>query len=830
MTIVSTSISYFPDPARGRPIFNGSVYVGNPDTDPEIVANQKQVTLILEDGSQIQVSQPLSIGAGGVLMYNGSPAQMVVDGEYSIKVLDGSRQVYYIPSNSGVLTDRYLETYEDIAGITDPSSYGSNTPLTLIGNEAVGTKVAGDGVIKNVTSHGITSTKGVQVRIDDDWYWQRIYDSQDGVELEWFGGRGDDSGATDNLEPYNLAKALKQPINIGQGLFYFSEKITTSAAEADAFPIRGAGMSQTVLMFRSTSGVELLGTANYIEHLTIVDGDSYATLPTTEAEAVDNNLVRANIDSSTVGILFDRNQIVAENLLVRGFGVGRKFANTKFYMVNRKVRTDQNLIGMQFGNGFETDQPNFCFSYDCYDGNNFQRNIHGQSGFHVFSNQSSELCEDYSADNVNFPDGGIWIEPKAHAIFNDYYFEEINVYNASEKSVFKQACNIWDAVVFRPTRFEGLIFGDMSRNLIDPPWLQSWRPQTAGDVLIDNNNTNIAGGRRYTRLTATGGVGISKSVFSHWNSAIRGITPQGSDNLEIKIYAGFWVRTVSGTFTEGELFFRPQFEDTSSNLFFSNTTERLVIHDATNGFNRNRSGTSGTATSTTANRLVDSGAAFSNTVMVGMEVFNTTDGSKAIITAINSDTEVSLDGDIFTSGEVYDIAGWQYIGSLHTLRGGGSFANGNPLARCRLTIQIEASSTDSSVSNNVIDIAEPEFRIVSTQGSQINNYVPVQEGVSTVNISSGAVTIVDEFTLIDTEAGAATDDLDTITCQDTFPGKKITISAADSSRTVVVKDGTGNIALRGADFPMDNIADKAEFVDRDGNNTWDTVSLSDNGS
>lgn len=64
---------------------------------------------------------------------------------------------------------------------------------------------------------------------------------------------------------------------------------------------------------------------------------------------------------------------------------------------------------------------------------------------------------------------------------------------------------------------------------------------------------------------------------------------------------------------------------------------------------------SGTTTSTTANKLVDSGGAFTSIVKAGMIVYNTTDSTKATVTAVDSNTTLSLSSDIFTSGENYEI-------------------------------------------------------------------------------------------------------------------------------------------------------------------------------
>ncbi len=90
---------YYPDPTRGRPVFDGSIYVGQPDTDPQVISNRLQVMAFQENGTSVPIAQPIKTGAGGVPMLNGSPVQLQVQGEYSIKVLDkNGAQVYYAPS------------------------------------------------------------------------------------------------------------------------------------------------------------------------------------------------------------------------------------------------------------------------------------------------------------------------------------------------------------------------------------------------------------------------------------------------------------------------------------------------------------------------------------------------------------------------------------------------------------------------------------------------------------------------------------------------------------------------------------------------------------
>lgn len=97
LNLVTPPADYYPDFNQGRPVFNGQIFVGIPDLDPEIVGDQKQVTIRQEDGTEVQVSQPVLTGSGGVPTYLGSPVQILVDGNYSIKVLNSQgSQVYYL--------------------------------------------------------------------------------------------------------------------------------------------------------------------------------------------------------------------------------------------------------------------------------------------------------------------------------------------------------------------------------------------------------------------------------------------------------------------------------------------------------------------------------------------------------------------------------------------------------------------------------------------------------------------------------------------------------------------------------------------------------------
>ncbi len=139
-SIVKMSIDYFADPTKGRPVANGNIYVGIVDLDPEIPANQKQISVIQEDGTTVEVSQPLSLSAGGIPVYNGSPVTIVVvDGNYSLKVNDKhGAQVYYIPTSSAIGDVEVVAVLETIQELRDYSTQTSVGAFYVLGYSVKG--------------------------------------------------------------------------------------------------------------------------------------------------------------------------------------------------------------------------------------------------------------------------------------------------------------------------------------------------------------------------------------------------------------------------------------------------------------------------------------------------------------------------------------------------------------------------------------------------------------------------------------------------------------------------------------------------------------------
>jgi len=82
---------------------------------------------------------------------------------------------------------------------------------------------------------------------------------------------------------------------------------------------------------------------------------------------------------------------------------------------------------------------------------------------------------------------------------------------------------------------------------------------------------------------------------------------------------------------------------------------------------------SGTATGTTANKLVDADGDFTNN-LIGYIVYDTTDDTAAYVVSVDDDATLSLSADIMASGETYvlyadaNLGCVLYVGNTGNLR------------------------------------------------------------------------------------------------------------------------------------------------------------------
>lgn len=95
--VVSNPRPVFTDSRSFKAVANGRIYVGKIDSDPTIPSNQIPVYIENEDGSFVQISQPLIINGAGKIVYNGQLVKVVTEQGHSMAVYDAyGSQVDYI--------------------------------------------------------------------------------------------------------------------------------------------------------------------------------------------------------------------------------------------------------------------------------------------------------------------------------------------------------------------------------------------------------------------------------------------------------------------------------------------------------------------------------------------------------------------------------------------------------------------------------------------------------------------------------------------------------------------------------------------------------------
>jgi hypothetical protein len=154
--IVKNNAIYVPNPAKLGVLSLGHMYVGNPDTDPTVVENQKTIYVKDESGAVTAVSQPLTIGAGGLPLYNGDPVTVLTDGDYSLMILNSlGSQIYYIPSD--------LDSTLDTAYVADIATLRLSTGVAGQSVQPQGYYAYGDGAGGPLRTWGSGAAPGTYV-------------------------------------------------------------------------------------------------------------------------------------------------------------------------------------------------------------------------------------------------------------------------------------------------------------------------------------------------------------------------------------------------------------------------------------------------------------------------------------------------------------------------------------------------------------------------------------------------------------------------------------------------------------------------------------------
>jgi hypothetical protein len=218
MNLARNPYDYYFYDNKGRPIFNGSIYIGLPDLDPEIPANQIDVYGRQEDGTDVLLAQPIATNSGGGATLNGSPIILMMEENfYSLKVLDSlGVQVYYSENTPATLTSELLS---DLITVVENVAALASTPVVAGRTYYLKEYYAGSGDSggellaysgSDAPDNGLifaTETAGVLLKRINYTF----------VTPKMFGAKAD--GVTNDCDPFRAAIAASKNIYLPEGTY-----------------------------------------------------------------------------------------------------------------------------------------------------------------------------------------------------------------------------------------------------------------------------------------------------------------------------------------------------------------------------------------------------------------------------------------------------------------------------------------------------------------------------------------------------------------------------------------------------------------------------------
>ncbi|HBL4909036.1 phage tailspike protein [Enterobacter hormaechei] len=139
--VVTNPRPIFTDSRTFRAVANGRIYIGLIDTDPTIPTNQIPVYIENEDGSHVQIPQPLIVNTAGKIVYSGQLVKVVTVQGHSMAIYDAyGSQVDYIANVLKYDPDRLRQDLQ------------SDTLTGLVNDHVVYVKQPYDGSV-TITQH-----------------------------------------------------------------------------------------------------------------------------------------------------------------------------------------------------------------------------------------------------------------------------------------------------------------------------------------------------------------------------------------------------------------------------------------------------------------------------------------------------------------------------------------------------------------------------------------------------------------------------------------------------------------------------------------------------
>lgn len=250
--LVTSPYRPFTLPNQFKAVFNGCIYCGTVDAvDPS--TSQVQVYKVNEDGSRIQVAQPLRTNAGGYLVYNGQPAKFVTNSNHSLLVRDAyGALVWYAPDVSLVDPDALEEIIQAQVYVLQKRSF-AEAGYNLIGyfEDGVTFVSKNDIAIYKINGRGYTGPIGAVPPGTDPTVGPFVDISHKYLfaNVRSFGAIGD--GVADDTAAIQLAFDSGIHVILPEGRF----KVSKTAGFASDFP----SGDQPCLYVRDKDGFTISG-------------------------------------------------------------------------------------------------------------------------------------------------------------------------------------------------------------------------------------------------------------------------------------------------------------------------------------------------------------------------------------------------------------------------------------------------------------------------------------------------------------------------------------------------------------------------------------------
>ncbi|EDF9266291.1 hypothetical protein IAL54_001326 [Salmonella enterica subsp. enterica serovar Livingstone] len=254
--VVSNPRPIFTESRSFKAVANGKIYIGKIDTDPVNPANQIPVYIENEDGSHVQIAQPLIINSAGKIVYNGQLVKIVTVQGHSMAIYDAyGSQVDYIANVLKYDPDQFRQELAEPdgskkVGYKDSNVYDTLNKLELkfksfqemrddnsneIGDYALLTgwhtehQGYGAGVFQCVDKTGLTDDGGT-IAVGSTYAWKRITGPGDATEF----GVVPNAGSKFDNKAYILSAAATGALIFPAGDIY-----TTFFTLTDTYLVRG---------------------------------------------------------------------------------------------------------------------------------------------------------------------------------------------------------------------------------------------------------------------------------------------------------------------------------------------------------------------------------------------------------------------------------------------------------------------------------------------------------------------------------------------------------------------------------------------------------------